>query len=217
MHLLIIEDDPTLNQILCRDLKEKGFKVESSLDGEDGLYKASNWPYDIIILDVMMPKLDGWQVLRKLRKSHQTPVLMLTAKDTVTDRIEGLDLGADDYLTKPFHFDELVARLSAIMRRSYGINGAVLSARGLTLNIESKIVSFNGIPEIVTAREFNILEVLLARKGKVVPAADLRDFLAEPGEEVTSGTLDVHLHNLRKKFGKSIIRTIRGLGYTIES
>lgn len=216
MQLLIIEDDPMLSNILKRDLSEKGFRVECVADGEEGLYKAENWPYDLIILDVMLPSMDGWMVLKRLRKKHQTPVLMLTAKDTVHDRIQGLDQGADDYLTKPFHFDELMARLNAIMRRVYNIRGAVLSAGGVELNMETKLVTLNGEFEPLTAREFHLLEILLTRKGKVVSGATLRDFLADPGEEVSPGTLDVHLHNLRKKFGKPFIKTIRGMGYTIE-
>ena len=216
MHLLLIEDDPTLSQILSRDLKEKGHSVECALDGEEGLYQATNWPYDIIILDVMLPKLDGWSMLRKLRQTHQTPVLMLTAKDTVENRVLGLDLGADDYLTKPFHFDELIARISAIMRRSYGINGAVMEAQNVKLNIDSKTVYLEEEAVDVTTREFKILEILMARKGKVVTHDILRDFLSDSSDEVASGTIDVHIHNLRKKFGKSLIRTLRGLGYTID-
>ena len=217
MRLLLIEDDPSLSLILSRDLQEKGYHVDTSMNGEEGLYQAKNWPYDLVILDVMLPKMDGWTVLKNLRLTHQTPVLMLTAEDLVENRIKGLDLGADDYLTKPFHFDELQARILAIIRRTQGLNGAVIQVEDITINIDSQTVTKNNTAIELTSREYAILAILASRKDRMVSPADLCDYLAQASEDVAVGTVNVHIFNLRKKLGKSLIRTVRGLGYTIDS
>ncbi|MGJ8639175.1 MAG: response regulator transcription factor [Opitutaceae bacterium] len=217
MKLLIVEDDLRLLRTIERDLKEEGFQIEVAWDGLEGLEIAQHHPFDLILLDGMLPGIDGWTFVDRLRETKSTPVLMLTARDAVQDRIAGLNAGADDYLTKPFHFDELVARIKALIRRDSGANRSTLTHGGLTVDTNGQTVQLNNQPLELTAREYLILRKLLSRRGQVLSNDQLSSYLNSTGEEVTPNTLEVHISRLRKKVGKSTIRTIRGLGYTINT
>ena len=216
MRVLVIEDDIGLRRSLSATLKDAGFAVDGAADGEEGLYKASEDIYDVIVLDVMMPRMDGWQVLDALRPEHTTPVLMLTARDTVPDRVKGLDSGADDYLTKPFDSDELLARLRALIRRTSGKTSSVIEVHGLQLDTAKRSLS-NPEGEIeLTAREYSLFEYLALHRGEVVSRTLLYERLFDETDNSLSNLLDVHVSNLRKKLGRDIIKTRRGHGYCIE-
>lgn len=216
MKLLIIEDDPLLQQTLAATLRDENYAVDTAGDGQDGLEKAQDSEYDVIILDVMLPRLDGWQVLEKLRPECRTPVLMLTARDTIPDRVKGLDKGADDYLTKPFDLEELLARLRALIRRSAGQTQSIFDLCGLKLDTAAQTLSDSrGNPIPLTAREYALLEYLALHRGTVVSRTTLYEHLFDENESSLSNLLDVHVSNLRKKLGSEIITTRRGLGYCI--
>lgn len=216
MRLLVVEDDPLLQRTLAATLREEGYAVDLASDGEEGLYKAREWDYDALLLDVMMPKLDGWELLSELRKTKTTPVLMLTARDTVPDRIKGLDRGADDYLTKPFDADELLARLRAILRRSTGLAQNEILIDALRIDCASRRVFLANKPVALTSREYSLLEYLARHRGQVISRAILYEHLFDENDESLSNLLDVHVSNLRKKLGPQLITTRRGHGYCIE-
>ncbi len=215
MRLLLIEDDPALQRSLAAALREEGYAVDTASDGEDGLYKALENTYDALVLDVMLPKLDGWQVLSRLRPALRTPVLMLTARDTVPDRIKGLDHGADDYLTKPFDLDELLARLRALIRRSAGRVHSTVEIGPLAVDTAARVATLDGEPVSLTAREYSLLEYLALHRGQVVSRAELYTHLFDEDDDSISNLLDVHVSNLRKKLGVDLIVTRRGQGYII--
>ncbi|GEP43156.1 response regulator transcription factor [Brevifollis gellanilyticus] len=215
MRILVIEDDPHLLRSLAATLREENYAVDTAEDGEDGLYKAKEGDYDAIVLDVMLPRMNGWEVLTRLRPARKTPVLMLTARDTVPDRIKGLDAGADDYLTKPFDIDELLARLRALIRRAAGQTHTVLEISGLKLDTAARTVT-NADGEIaLTAREYALLEYLALHRGEVVSRTTLYEHLFDEEDSTLSNLLDVHVSNLRKKLGADVITTRRGHGYSI--
>jgi two-component system OmpR family response regulator len=216
MRLLIVEDEEDLRRGLDQALREEGFAVDSAADGDDGLYKAETWDYDVIVLDVMLPKLDGWEILSRLRQKKATPVLMLTAKDTVRDRVKGLNLGADDYLVKPFNLTELLARVRALIRRSAGAPSPVLNFGTVAIDTAARTVTEDGKPIELTAREYGLIEYLALRKGKVVSRTELYNHLFDEEDNSLSNLLDVHVCNLRKKLDKDLIQTRRGHGYVIE-
>ena len=215
MRLLVIEDDPALQRTLAAALREEGYAVDVASDGADGLFKAQQNTYDAILLDVMLPKLDGWGVLAALRPACRTPVLMLTARDTVPDRIRGLDTGADDYLTKPFDIDELLARLRALIRRSAGQTHPTLTIGELVLDTAARRACVAGAEIVFTAREYSLLEYLALHRGEVVSRTTLYEHLFDEDDDSLSNLLDVHVSNLRKKLGHDLIVTRRGLGYCI--
>lgn len=215
MRILIIEDDPHLLRSLAATLREENYAVDAAEDGEDGLFKAQNEPYDAIVLDVMLPRLNGWQVLERLRPARKTPVLMLTAKDTVNDRVKGLDTGADDYLTKPFDIDELLARLRALIRRSAGQTHPMIEFGGLAIDTAARRVLLSGQEVAVTAREYSLLEYLALHRGEVVSRTTLYEHLFDEDDTTLSNLLDVHVSNLRKKLGSEVITTRRGHGYSM--
>lgn len=215
MRVLVIEDDPLLLQSLAASLREENFAVDTAADGEDGLYKARETAYDAIVLDVLLPRLDGWGVLAALRPARRTPVLMLTARDAVPDRVKGLDLGADDYLTKPFDLDELLARLRALIRRTSGQTQAVLRIGDLALDTAARRVELAGTEIVLTAREYGLLEYLALHRGEVVTRTALYEHLFDENDSSLSNLLDVHVSNLRKKLGRELILTRRGHGYSI--
>jgi two-component system OmpR family response regulator len=216
MRVLVIEDDPGLRHSLSGTLKDEGFAVDQAADGEEGLYHAREGLYDVIVLDVMMPKLDGWQVLAQLRPEHTVPVLMLTARDSVPDRITGLNAGADDYLTKPFDSDELVARLRALIRRAAGQTQSIIDIKGYQVDTASRTVRKDGTAIVLTAREYSLFEYLAIHRGEVVSRSLLYERLFDENDNSLSNLLDVHVSNLRKKLGADIIATRRGHGYCIE-
>ncbi|MFA6286251.1 MAG: response regulator transcription factor [Opitutaceae bacterium] len=215
MRLLVIEDDPALLRSLAATFREEGYAVDTADDGAEGLRKARQGSYDAVVLDVMLPKLDGWGVLAGLRPDIRTPVLMLTARDTVPDRIKGLDHGADDYLTKPFDIDELLARVRALIRRAAGQTQALVSIGAVTLDTTARLVSLDGTNVPLTAREYSLFEYLALHRGEVVSRATLYEHLFDEDDDTLSNLLDVHVSNLRKKLGHDLITTRRGLGYSI--
>ncbi|HEY1084948.1 MAG TPA: response regulator transcription factor [Prosthecobacter sp.] len=215
MRILIIEDDPHLLRSLAATLREENYAVDTAEEGEDGLFKARQENYDAIVLDVMLPHLNGWQVLAQLRPAKKTPVLMLTAKDTVQDRVKGLDTGADDYLTKPFDIEELLARLRALIRRAAGQTHPVMEFGSLVIDTAARRVLLSGQEVAVTAREYALLEFLALHRGEVVSRTTLYEHLFDEDDSTLSNLLDVHVSNLRKKLGPDVITTRRGHGYSI--
>jgi two-component system, OmpR family, response regulator len=216
MKLLIVEDDPDLRMSLTASLREEGYAVDGAGDGEEGLYLCREYDYDCVILDGMLPRLDGWEVLRELRRSKATPVLMLTARDGVADRVRGLDVGADDYLVKPFDLDELLARLRALIRRSSGLASNQIEIGDYLMDTAAKTLSLRGEIQQLTAREYALIEYLAVHRGKVVSRTELYEHLFGDDEDSLSNLLDVHVSNVRKKLGAEIIATRRGHGYLIE-
>lgn len=215
MRILVIEDDPHLLRSLAATLREENYAVDTAEDGDDGLFKAQGGSYDAIVLDVMLPVRNGWQVLDALRPGCATPVLMLTARDTVRDRVKGLDHGADDYLTKPFDIDELLARLRALIRRSVGQTHPLITIGPLTLDTAARVAKVSGSEVALTAREYALLEYLALHRGEVVSRTTLYEHLFDEEESSLSNLLDVHVSNLRKKLGADLICTRRGHGYSI--
>jgi two-component system OmpR family response regulator len=216
MRVLVVEDEPELLSILARGLREEGYAVDEAADGEEGLYKAVTWEYDAIVLDLMLPKLDGWGVLSRLRQKRKTPVLILTARDAIKDRVRGLDVGADDYLVKPFDFQELRARLRALIRRAVGQASPVISIQEIEIDTRSRKVSCNGEDVVLTAREYSILELLALRQGELISRSEIYEHIFDETDDTLSNLLDVHISNIRKKLGKNLITTRRGQGYVID-
>ena len=216
MRLLIVEDEPDLLASMAQALREEGYAVDTAADGEDGLFKAESVDYDAIILDIMLPEMDGWTVLKKLRASKKTPVLMLTARDQSRDRVKGLDTGADDYVVKPFDLPELFARLRALIRRSANRTTNVLEIGAVVIDTAARTVTLDARPVEITAREYALLEYLALHRGEVVTRATLYEHLFGDDDDTLSNLLDVHVSNLRKKLGHDFISTRRGHGYCIE-
>jgi two-component system OmpR family response regulator len=216
MRILIVEDEPDLLRSLAQALREEGYAVDTANDGEDGRFKAEGYDYDAIVLDVMLPKLDGWEILRRLRKTKKTPVLMLTARDQSRDRVKGLDTGADDYVVKPFDLPELFARLRALIRRSANKTTNVIEIGDVAIDTAARNVSRVGKPVELTAREYALLEFLALHRGEVVTRTQLYEHLFDENESSLSNLLDVHVSNLRKKLGAEFITTRRGHGYCLE-
>jgi two-component system OmpR family response regulator len=216
MRVLVVEDEPRLVRSLAKGLREEGYAVDIAEDGDDGLFKAETYNYDVIVLDVMLPKLDGWGLLEKLRKSKPTPVLMLTARDAIKDRVRGLDTGADDYLVKPFDFNELLARVRSLIRRASGNARSEIELGDLRIDTRARAVTKAGQPVVLTAREYAILEYLALHRGEVVTRTALYEHLFDETDDTLSNLLDVHVFSIRKKLGHDLIVTRRGQGYCIE-
>ena len=216
MRILVIEDEPDLLQALEKALRETGYAVDGALDGEDGLFKATTWDYDAIILDLMLPKVDGWEVLRTVRRTKTTPVLILTARDAVSDRVKGLDTGADDYLLKPFALSELLARLRALIRRTAGQADALVTIGDVVIDTAARLVTRAGQFVHLTAREYTLVEFLALHRGTVVTRTRLYEHLFDENDESFSNLMDVHVSNVRRKLGKDFIMTRRGHGYIID-
>jgi len=215
MRLLVVEDETDLRRTLEKSLREEGYAVDAAVDGPEGIYKAQNWTYDAIVLDVMLPGIDGWQVLEQLRRTKKTPVLILSARDSLQDRVRGLDLGCDDYVVKPFYLPELLARLRALIRRASGESNSVVCIEGVTVDCVRKVVSCDGAAIELTAREYALVEMLALRCGKLVTRTELYDHLFSEEDDTFSNLLDVHICNVRKKIGKDFIKTRRGQGYVV--
>lgn len=216
MRVLIVEDEPDLLGSLLQAVREDGYAADGAADGEEGLYKAESYEYDAILLDIMLPGLDGWEVLQRLRKTKKTPVLMLTARDAVRDRVKGLDTGADDYVVKPFDIDEVLARLRALIRRSVSEAQPRLQIGEVVIDTVARTVSQRGELLTLTAREYALLEFLALHRGKLVTRTTLYEHLFDENDNTLSNLLDVHVSNLRKKLGHDFITTRRGHGYSIE-
>lgn len=215
MRILIVEDEPDMLRTLCQAMREEGHAVDGAADGAEGLHKATEWDYDAIILDGMLPELDGFDVLRRLRLVKKTPVLMLTARAAVNDRILGLDSGADDYLAKPVDLNELAARLRALIRRSNGDASSVIEIGDIRIDTAARRATKGGQPVSLTGGEYPLLEFLAVRRGKIVTRTDLYDHLYDENATPMSNIVDVQVSNLRKKFGPDFIVTHRGQGYCI--
>lgn len=216
MRILVVEDEPRLVKSLAKALREEGYAVDTAETGDDGLFKAETYDYDVVVLDVMLPGMDGWKVLEKLRKKKATPVLMLTARDGTADRVKGLDTGADDYLVKPFDLSELLARVRALIRRSAGKGSSVLDLGDVQIDTKAKSVAKDGEAVTLTAREYGILEFLALHRGEVVTRTTLYEHLFDENDDTLSNLLDVHIFSIRKKLGAELIVTRRGQGYCIE-
>jgi DNA-binding response OmpR family regulator len=220
MRLLIIEDYRPLQESLTKGLREAGFAVDTTGDGQEGLWYAMGNDYDVIILDLMLPRMDGLEILKRLRaKGRQCHVLILTAKDTLQDRLTGLDLGADDYLVKPFAFEELLARVRALMRRSYQKKNPRIKINDLRIDLTTQKV-WRGHEEIqLTPREYALLEYLAMRSGQTVSRTDIWEHVYEFNSSASSNVVDVYIGYLRRKIERpgepSLIRTVRGRGYTL--
>ncbi|HEY5616901.1 MAG TPA: response regulator transcription factor [Vicinamibacterales bacterium] len=218
MRLLVVEDERDLAQTLRRALEEEEFAVDLAEDGEDALFKIRELPYDAVILDLMLPRLDGWALLQTARADGiRTPVLVLTARDMIDDRVRGLNLGADDYLTKPFALVELVARVRAMIRRAYGNPSSTVQLGGLAIDTAGRQVLRAGAPIELTAREFAILELLTRSRGSVVARSTICEHIYNEDTDVLSNVVDVHVAALRRKLGPGVIRTRRGEGYMIDA
>jgi two-component system, OmpR family, response regulator len=216
MRILIVEDEPDLLRSIAQALREEGYAVDTAGNGEDGLFNAGNTDYDAIVLDVMLPKLDGWEVLKILRKTKKTPVLMLTARDASRDRVRGLDTGADDYVVKPFDLPELLARLRALIRRSANKTTNQIEIGDVIIDTAARNVTQGTKPVELTAREYALVEFLALHSGEVVTRTTLYEHLFDENDMTLSNLLDVHVSNIRKKLGHEFIVTRRGHGYCIE-
>ena len=223
MRLLLVEDDRMIGESLQRTLRLEGFAVDWVRDASAADGTLASERFDLVLLDLGLPKgpgggpADGLEVLRALRaRRDATPVIVLTARDARGDRVAGLDAGADDYLVKPFEFDELAARIRAVLRRHVGRAEPVLSQGAVTLDPAQRRVTLNGQAVLLSAREYAVLEALMARPGAVLSRSQLEDRLYGWGEEIESNAVSVYIHQLRKKLGADFIRNVRGVGYFID-
>jgi len=217
MRLLLIEDDKLLGNGILSGLRQSGYAVDWVQDGETAIAVARSEQYDAIILDIGLPRMSGLEVLDRLRTDGSViPVLVLTARDAISERIEGLDRGADDYMIKPFDLDELSARIRALLRRSSGRSLPVIIHLNIELDPASHMVTRDQIPVDLSPREFAILQTLLENTGRVMSRTRLEESLYSWKDEIESNAVDVHIHHLRKKLGAELIRTIRGVGYIVD-
>jgi two-component system, OmpR family, response regulator len=217
MRLLIVEDEADLAASLVRSLTEQGFAVDLAPDGAAALTRLTDVPYDGVVLDLMLPRLDGRDVLERVRRAGtRVPVLVLTARDSSRDTVHLLNLGADDYLTKPFVFDELLARIRAMIRRAAGHPSPVTAIGDVEVDVAARRVTRGGRPVDLAAKEYALLEYLALHRGTLVTRARLYDHLYDHTEDTMSNVLDVYVANLRRKLGPDIVRTRRGQGYIID-
>ena len=222
MRMLVVEDEPKVARFIERGLREEHFAVDAALDGEEGLDLALVHDYDLVILDVMLPKKDGFEVLEALRAAKRPcKVLMLTARDAVKDRVRGLNSGADDYLVKPFAFEELLARVRVLLRRSGGTETTSLSFADLVLDVKARKVTRAGKPVALSAREFAVLEHLLRHQGEVISRTRLSEHVWDQHFDSMTNVIDVTLYHLREKvdrgFATPLIHTVRGVGYVLKN
>jgi two-component system OmpR family response regulator len=216
MRLLVVEDDPDLNRQLVSALTDAGYVVDSAKDGEEGHYLGETEPYDAVILDLGLPVLDGVSVLEKWRRNEKKmPVLILTARDRWSDKVQGFDAGADDYVAKPFHMEEVLARVRALLRRSAGHATSEIACGPLLLDTKSARVTVDGNAIKLTSLEFRLLAYLMHHKGKVVSRTELVEHLYDQDFDRDSNTIEVFVGRLRKKLGVDVLRTIRGMGYCV--
>ncbi len=221
MRITLIEDEKQLATIIKKGLEEEGYSVDAAHDGEEGLYMVENYPSDVVILDIMLPLLDGISILSSMRKKGiKTPVLLLTARDTMTDKIKGLDSGADDYLTKPFEFGELLARIRALIRRKADIKDTVIRIGDLEINTANREIKRGGKTIQLSAKEYAMLQYMAYNKDKIVSRTDLIEHIYDENFDANSNVLDVYVNFLRNKidkgFKKKLIHTVRGAGYILK-
>ena len=221
MRIFIVEDEKSLADIIKKGLEEEDYAVDVAYNGEDGLFMAENEPSDLIILDIMLPIVDGMTILKRIRKAGvKTPVLMLTAKDTLTDKVSGLDSGADDYLTKPFEFEELLARMRALLRRNSEAKTSMIEIGDLVINMATHEVKRRGKDISLSAKEYVLLEFMAMNKNKVLSRTALTEHLYDYNFDLDSNVIDVFVHRVRSKidrgFEKKLIHTLRGSGYMLK-
>jgi two-component system, OmpR family, response regulator QseB len=217
MRILVAEDDPLLGDALQAGLRQRGFDVDWVKDGVAAELALRGAPFAAVVLDLGLPRRDGLTLLRNERaKGSRTPVLVLTARDAIDDRVRGFDTGADDYVVKPVDLDELAARLRALIRRSRGEPAPVLAIGALRLDPAARTVSFRTQPVELQAKEFNLLHELMSNAGRVLTREQLAERLYAWGDEVESNAVEVHVHHLRRKLAPTLIRTVRGVGYALE-
>lgn len=221
MRVLIIEDEKNLTKVLKKGLEENSFAVEVCHDGEEGMYRAETYPFDAVILDIMLPKLDGLSVLQRLReKQISVPVIMLTAKGEVSDRVAGLNTGADDYLPKPFDFTELLARLRSVIRRNKGRASSVIKISDLEIDMNLQMAKRASREIKLSAKEYRILEYLIMNRDRVISRAELIEHVYEMDFDLDSNVIDVYINYLRNKidkgFDRQLIHTVRGSGYILK-
>lgn len=219
MRILVIEDEPKTGAYLKKGLEESGYRVDVASDGAEGLLLAQDEPYDVIVLDVMLPSMDGWSVLKALRATHPTPVLFLTARDDVADRVHGLELGADDYLVKPFAFVELLARVRTLARRGPPRESEILRVGDLEIDVIRRRVRRGTARIALTPREFALLQLLVRRQGEVLSRTQIASYVWDMNFDSDTNVVEVAIRRLRAKidegFPAKLIRTVRGVGYVI--
>jgi two-component system, OmpR family, response regulator len=218
LRILVVEDDADLNRQLVGALSEAGYAVDSAADGEEGYFLGDTEPYDLIILDIGLPKMDGISILEQWRRSDKkVPVIILTARDRWSDKVQGIDAGADDYVAKPFHMEELLARARAQLRRAAGHAKSEIECGPVRLDTNSARVTFEGQPVKLTSHEFRLLAYLMHHRGRVVSRTELVEHLYDQDFDRDSNTIEVFIGRLRKKIPADVIETVRGLGYRVKS
>ena len=220
MRLLVVEDEKKLNELITKKLKKEYYGVDSCFDGEEAVRYVEGTEYDAIILDIMLPKLDGFEVIKKIRaKKNKVPILLLTARDNIDDKVKGLDYGADDYLVKPFIFEELMARIRVLLRRNSGNADNVITIANLKVDLDAKLVFRDDVLIKLSGREYSILEYLIRNKGKILPRERIENHIWNYEYEGGTNVIDVYIRYLRKKIDDSytpkLIHTVRGLGYVL--
>ncbi len=212
--VLVIEDDADVRKGIVQTLSEEFFSVNAADSGTEGLYYANQWEYDVIVLDVMLPEMNGWKVLKHLRQSKSTPVLMLSALGDIDDRVAGLNGGADDYLVKPYNNRELIARVRALTRRATSLTNDTICIGRVVVNLSTQTISLDGEMVNLTAAQYKLLEYLSRRVGAVVSRSELSDAIGI-NDDSLSNVLDVQIHHIRRKLGKDFVQSRRGLGFII--
>ena len=216
MRLLLVEDDPMIGEAVQDLLRAEHYAVDWARDGDAADTALRTQTYDLVLLDIGLPRRDGLTVLRDLRtRKDRTPVVVATARDAVAQRIEGLDAGADDYVLKPYDLDELLARIRALLRRAEGRDEPVYEHKGVCINPATREATVHGVPVVLSAREWAVLEPLIARPGMVLSRQQLEDKLYGWGDEVSSNAVEVYVHGLRKKLGAEVLLNVRGVGYLV--
>ena len=216
MRVLVVEDDTNLNRQLKEALTESGYAVDVAFDGEEGHFLGDTEPYDAIVLDIGLPQMDGLSVLEEWRRAGKTtPVLLLTARDRWSDKVQGIDAGADDYVAKPFHMEEILARLRALVRRAAGHSSNEITAGPVRLDVKAGKVTVDGHAVKLTSHELRLLSYLMHHKGKVISRTELTEHLYDQDFDRDSNTIEVFVGRLRKKLPEEVIQTVRGLGYQI--
>ncbi|OKL43191.1 response regulator [Pseudovibrio exalbescens] len=217
MRLLIVEDDQDLNRQLCAACEDAGYVVDKAFDGEEGHFLGDTEPYDAVILDIGLPQMDGISVLERWRRDGRTmPVLILTARDRWSDKVAGIDAGADDYVAKPFHMEEVLARVRALVRRAAGHASNEVAIGDVVLDVKAGRVTNAGMPVKLTSHELRLLSYLMMHKGRVISRTELVEHLYDQDFDRDSNTIEVFVGRLRKKFGSTFIETVRGLGYRVQ-
>lgn len=218
MRILVVEDDPNLNNQLKVALTDAGYAVDVAFDGEEGQFLGETEPYDAVVLDLGLPQVDGLRVLEAWRQDNRTmPVLILTARDRWSDKVAGMDAGADDYVAKPFHMEEVLARLRALIRRTSGHSTSEIQCGPISLDTKSARVLWDGNPVKLTSHEYRLLAYLIHHQGRVISRSEIIEHLYEQDFDRDSNTIEVFIGRLRKKLPDDLIKTVRGLGYRIET